>query len=200
MNNKSVIYAATLCVLANLIGSIVGYSQVPDFAKLNSQLRAAITNKNTPDNILLESISRLGRITESPRFWTQVADDPSYSYRHRMRAVFALFRRHGERCGGLPDLRRCIAPAGWLKSSKIERVSFVFGWVPVEVHPEESIFAISVFERPKIYIRMRGNISVDTFVSELQEINQKVPKVDLTIMQFGYGDDYEKWLANGQLR
>ena len=176
--------------------ALAGQAQtITNFTALDIQLHAAIANTNTPDDLLLESISRLGKITEPPSFWTQIADNTNYSLPHRTRAVFALFRRHGERCGDIQDLRRCLAPAKWLDQSSIQKIPFVFGFLPVEVNSEESIFSISVFYGPKIYIRLRGDVDYKTFVEAIRGEAKEPIKSELIILQCGYADDYEQWLV-----
>src|SRR5690349_13054789 len=67
-----------------------------DFPALDRVLHSVITDRQTSDSNLLQAISRLGPVTEPPSFWWPVIDDSSYSIAHRTRALYALFRRHGE--------------------------------------------------------------------------------------------------------
>jgi len=127
-----------------------------NFVALDNQLRSAITNINTPDSLLLESIAHLGAVTEPPSFWTHIADNTNYTLVHRTRAVFALFRRHGQDHHNIWDLRRCITPANWLKQSPIEKVEQ--GFMPVDARPDDTVFSISVLYGPKIFIRLIGHV------------------------------------------
>lgn len=195
-SNKSSFKLAILYLAAGILWTSVGQGQVPDFAHLDRQLRATIKDKSTSDSVLRESISRLGRFTESPGFWTEIANDPSYSLCHRTRAVFALFRRHGEWSGEPRSLGKCLAPAKWLNESSIERVTYVLGYLPTEVNPGESVYSITVLSGPKIYIRMRSEVDEETFHALLRGKNVPDLKTEPTILQFGYGDDYDEWLRN----
>ena len=195
--NSLIRFAIVASSVALVLGQVGWAQTLTNFETLERELRANITNQHTPDDLLLESISRLGPVAEPASFWTRIADDTNYSLSHRRRAVFALFRRHCDKIGGISDLRRVLMPCAWLKNSRIEKVPFVFGWVPVEVNSGESIFTISVLNGPKIYIRMRGDIDYRRFVSELfGREGEQSANVDMTVLQFGYGDDYEKWLHN----
>lgn len=182
------------CFIFGMVCIFIGHAQVPDFAKLTVQLRAAITNKTTTDDVLLESISRLGKFSEPPSFWTKIANDPQYSRQHRTRAVFALFRRHGEWSGEAHLLGKCLMPAKWLEESSIEKVPYEFGKLPVDVNPGESVFSISVLHGPSIYVKLAGNVDVETFNALLRGNDVSNLKREPTILQYGYGDDYDDWL------
>src|SRR5437764_8037970 len=88
-----------LAVVALVISVRACQGQPPiDFQRLSAQLLNLITNKGVSDENLLETISRLGRVTEPSSFWNKIADDTSYSRQHRIRAIFALLRRHCADC------------------------------------------------------------------------------------------------------
>jgi hypothetical protein len=198
MRNVNSVNLAILCVAANMLWIVIGHAESPDFAQLDHRLRAVIKDKNTSDNDLLEAISRLGKLSEPASFWTQIANDPNYSTRHRTRAVFALFRRHGQWSGEMLSLARCIAPAKWLDESSIERVPYVFGYLPVEVTSGESVYSISVLHSSKIYIRLRGEVNQETFVSLLGGRDVTDLKTEPTILQLGYADGYDDWIRNNR--
>ena len=191
--NKCVLNLALLCFAAGMASTLVGFAQAPDFASLTIQLRTVIAERATSDDVLREAISRLGRVTEPPSFWTQIANSTNYSRQHRIRAVFALFRRHGESCGDVLSLGKCLEPAKWLDESSIERVTYVFGHLPIELNEGESVYSISVLDGPKIYIRMPGDIDRETFNALLRGKSVSTLKKEPTILQCGYGDDYDEW-------
>lgn len=166
----------------------------PDFEELNSRLLALIADKTTTDQVLLESISRLGRVTEPPAFWNRIADDSGYSRQHRTRAVFALFRRHGERRADVPSLGKCLGKADWLRESIKERVTSMFGPLPAELRPGHSTYSISVLGGPKIYITFPGDVDLVTFKTMLKGNIPADLKADPVIVHIGYGDDYDEWL------
>jgi hypothetical protein len=182
--------AILLCTLSNKAGASV------DFAKLDNELRATITNAAISDEVLLECISRLGKTTEPASFWTQLANNDAYSIGHRVRAVFALFRRHGQWCGDVGSLGRTLAPARWLDQSNIERVTYVFGNLPIEVNPGESVYRISVLHRASIYVRMQGEVDIATFAGLLRGGHEEAFRSNPRVLECAYGDDYDAWLRN----
>lgn len=191
--NKSILILSLLCFATGLASTYVGFAQSPDFAQLTTQLRATITNKTTSDVVLREAISRLGRVTESPSFWTQIANSTNYTRQHRTRAVFALFRRHGERTGQALALGECLASAKWLDESSVERVTWVFGPFPVEINEGESVYSISVLYGPRIFIRILGDVDEKTFKALIRGTSVSNLKKEPIILQVGYGDDYDEW-------
>lgn len=188
-------FPVTLLLGVVIVSAVAGKTtNPPDFDQLDIQLRAAITNIAASDDVLLQSISRLGRVTEPASFWAQIADDSSYSIQHRTRAVFALFRRHGEWCGDARSLGACLRPAKWLDQSSVERITYVFGWLPVEVRPGESVYQISVFRGPSVFIRLQGDVDLETLTAFLRGRDTRALKTNPTILECAYGDDYDKWL------
>ena len=193
-NSKAVLVMAILCFYSTGLWTVVGYGQVPDFARLDDQLHALIKDKSTPDPTLLEAISRLGKISEPPAFWIQIANDPGYTIQHRRRAVFALFRRHAEYVRELHLLGQFLESSEWFQERSVEKVPFVFGWVPVPPAPNEIIFTISVLGGWKIYMRVAGDVEESTVREILSGKEGEGLDMDLIITQYGYGDDYDEWL------
>lgn len=192
-NNTSKNNFARILVGLFFLSVSVCHSQgFTNFVALDNQLRSAITNINTPDSLLLESIAHLGAVTEPPSFWTQIADNTNYTLVHRTRAVFALFRRHGQYIHNVWDLRRCLTPANWLKQSPVEKV--VQGFMPVDLRSGDTVFSISVLYGPKIYIRLIGHVEYNAFLRVLLGEGHVDPNSEMLIGEYGYADDYYEWL------
>jgi hypothetical protein len=166
-----------------------------DFRRLDAQLFNAITNKVTPDEQLLEVISRLGRVRESTSFWAKIADDRTYPTQHRMRSIFALLRRHCQRCGTCAELRSAIAPAAWVRESRIEKITYVFGSLPMAPEPGQTVFRISVLYGPAVYIRLLGEVD-DVIFSNLLRGEAGPTKLNPTIAQLVLDDGYDDWILN----
>lgn len=186
-------------VLAVLFGSgLCPVRAAVDFVALDADLRAVITNKATSDADLLQAISRFGRVSENPGFWTTIANDESYTALHRSRCVFALFRRHGNHCSGLRQLGNVLAPANWLLEDSILRVENVIGWVPVDVTFGDTIFRIELPHASKdkaasVYIRIAGKVTKSDFIRVIRGLSGAGPS-DYLVQEYGYADDYENWL------
>jgi hypothetical protein len=170
--------------------------QTFSLADIDAVLRSTITNKTASDEALLQAISRLGPRTEPPTFWTEIANDPSYSLWHRTRAVFALFRRHGRTCDSLACLKAVLEPAIWLSESAITKVTPPSGPIPVGTeNPGDTVFQISVFHGPpSIYIRLMGEVPIENFSRVLREQQPMIKAQNAIIFEIGYFDDYDAWL------
>ncbi len=186
---------ASLILLSPVLAQVPRPQRSPNFSAWDMALHEVITNKGASDELLLQSISRLGRVTEPASFWTRIANDTNYPVSHRTRAVFALLRRHGESTGDLASLGRAIAPAHWLAESTVDRITHVFGRMAIDVNPgsSESVFTIRVLNGPNAYIKLQGDVDLDT-VSKLIRGEPASNVGSPTIMQIGYGDDYDEWL------
>lgn len=169
--------------------------QVPraSFGLMNRQLYAVLLDRNSNDEEVVEAISRLGPVTESPRFWTQIANDTTYSDKHRRRAVYALFRRHAHFCNSGKALRDVLSQPNWFHDSDISEVTAVAGSIPVEWNSGEKVFSIMVLDGPIIYIRTLAETSRGD-LSELLLNPHPNPTLDAVIFQYGYLDDYEQRL------
>jgi hypothetical protein len=181
-----------------------------DFPALDRALHSVITNRQTSDTVLLQAISRLGPVTEPPSFWWNVIEDSSYSIPHRTRALHALFRRHCETRGSVTDLRNVLGDGKWLHEAACTKVTYVFGWLPVEVNEGESVFMLTVFGSARIYIQVLADIDEEAFAKVLKESPKVVPKVlrpeashqnvNPAIIRYGYQDDYDRWYYRRQTR
>src|SRR5262245_17481718 len=142
------IYAAASFFALLFCGTCVPLARAVDFAQLEIELRSTITNRAVTDEVLLQAISRLGKVSEPPDFWTRIANDSSYTLTHRRRCIFALVRRHGMSCTSIEPLARRLTPATWLRDEDIELVTHVFGWIPIDFTLEDSVFRIRVLPDP----------------------------------------------------
>ena len=142
-----------------------------DFDALTERLRAMIADRETNDDDLKEAISRLGKVSEPISFWNSIIKNPTYSLHHRRRCVEALLRRHNPRL--LSELLVHLDNPVWLRDKDIDKVDFGKG-VPVDVHPEDSVFQIRILPTPNVpylqkgdnitvYVRVAGKVSLDEF-------------------------------------
>ena len=180
---------------------------------MTRRCHSIITNRTSTDTELLEAISRLGKTAETPRFWTQVANDPTYGVLHRKRCVMALFRRHGSYQGHAADLANVIDGAKWLHKGDITQVGAITGSIPVDVNIDDTIFLIMVLDQEEqesgermkskhfgIYVRVLGKVSLEEFTSVVRTGRPSTGDGNVIIAQYGYADDYEEWLRRPQDR
>jgi hypothetical protein len=166
-----------------------------DFDSFNRRLISQIENKETTDEMLLQSISRLGKVSEPPTFWTTIANDKTYSIEHRSRCIMALFRRHAQRCSGGRQLSKVLAPVHWLESKDIGRIDVLAGAVPVTPGTDRTVFVIRVLSGAKfaIYISILGKMDTEDFYRMICDANGKYNAV---VLEYGYADDYDEWLLD----
>ena len=58
-----------------------------------NKLLSIIANPSVDKQTLMETIQKLGEVTESAQFWADIINSDEYSKDHRRRAVFQLFQR-----------------------------------------------------------------------------------------------------------
>lgn len=186
----------TLCCGLAMV-SCVNRPRVPDFAAFTRDLRVMIEDRATTDGNLQEAISRLGKVSESPLFWTMIINDPSYSPTHRRRCVRALLERH--RVGNVGELREMLNRPAWLLDEHITTVEVLGGLVPVDVNLDDTVFQVRLFPLTKTdysaaaYIRVHGKMSRAEFSRIVRGEPVPASAGGELIQQIGFsGIDYSK--------
>jgi hypothetical protein len=192
-SNLKSTFAIAIC-FAVLIGGCCTQHSI-DFNSLNGELLHQIENKNVDDETLLECISRLGKIGEPASFWTGIANDKSYSIKHRTRCVMALFRRHVDPSFGLQHLAKTLAPTRWLRDEDISVMGALAGRIPVQIGLDRTVFVISVLHDSKsaVYISVLGEMKRDEFSRIIRGSDSTENAV---ILEYGFNDDYDDWLKS----
>ena len=168
--------------------------QETNFAQLTMDLQNIISSPTSTDEELLQSIAKLGKVTEPPMFWVQIANDHKYSEKHRIRAVFALFRRHCQCCGDAFQLGIMLNGSKWVEESDIAKLSSdVFALPEYLPDPDASAFCISVLHGPKLYIELQGQITIESFREILR--GRASSKLDSPIVRLDYADDFDEWFS-----
>lgn len=168
------------------------------FEQLDKRLLTTISNKSCTDDELLSAVSHLGDVKEPAMFWKRIADDSSYSDKHRARAIFALFRRH---CYAetVKSLGERISPAQWLKHGMISDYSDDKDMTPKPPmlrNDRDSFFWIRVYVDWGIGVHVLGKISLEDFGHALRNepVDWKKIGTDGIIQDVVYSDDYDEWL------
>jgi hypothetical protein len=183
------------------------------FEQMTANCMSVIANRASSDEDLLEAISRLGRMSEPPAFWTAIIQNPAYSMLHRKRCVMALFRRHGSYQGHAADLANVLDATKWLHSGDITQVGAITGSIPVDVNLDDTIFLIMVLDRAEnesgeerkskrfgIYLRVVGKVTLEDFTSVVRTGRPSTGDGNVLIVQYGYADDYDEWLRRPEDR
>lgn len=214
---RTVLHRLVPCLpsLVLLIASLhcEGADGLRDFEAMTRRCHSVITNPASSDSELLEAISRLGRMEEPPSLWTRVADDPTYGTLHRKRCIMALFRRHGTECETIADLASVLGRPRWLTNSDLKEVAVITGWVPVDMVPGDTVFAITILPgttpkeaeassklRCAVYVRVSGKVIREDFLAFLQHGKREAVGGNAFIEQFGFIDDYGEWLRGPSQR
>jgi hypothetical protein len=133
-----------------------------DFNVLTRQLQGIIADRRSAPSDLQQAILRLGPVSESPKFWSRIANDASYSANQRQACIMALLQRHGHSAAELRDLAALLNQPTWLKDRDIENVIMNFGPMPVQWTPDDTVIVFRVFpELPTlaiVYVKLAGKV------------------------------------------
>lgn len=111
-------------------------------ADLRKRAMRTIADRDASLKEIRDAIAHLGPPSEGRKFWTDIANDASYSDAHRRICILAFFSRHGLDCDGVRKLGMVLQKPTWLKDSHIETVSAPDEWVlPAE---GSQVFRIAV--------------------------------------------------------
>jgi hypothetical protein len=108
--------------------------------------------------------------SESPKFWSRIANDSTYSRYHRRRAVFQLFRRHIHAGMRLNDLAHLLNRPTWLRAGDIDVIDILAGELPVSFGPRDVVFVLRVLPEPRqdtsaVYLRIAGRVDIEGYRS-----------------------------------
>ena len=120
-----------------------------------TELDAAVANLTMPPK-------------ESPKYWSEIANDSSYPVFHRRRAVFQLLSRHLRTGMSVSELAKLLDHPTWLRASHIFLVDTLRGQIPVHLSPNDTVFVLEVLLGPHrdtsaIYLRVRGKVDLQKF-------------------------------------
>jgi hypothetical protein len=92
------------------------------------------------------------------------ANDSNNSQEDRARAIFTLFAYHVHLGASATDIRRVFPNPAWVQQTHLYSGDLLTGWIPLDITPDESVFAIHLFptgtdERWSpwiVYVRLTG--------------------------------------------
>jgi len=164
-----------------------------------SEPLSLIADPDIDKTTLLQAIRKLGPVTESERYWTDIANSKSYSKEHRRLAVFLLFKRFISPGITLYELARILDMPGWLTKEDITIVTVQGGKIPVTWSFEDTIFVLTVFPDVQdtnnryanwaIYLKVAGKIKRDEFIEIIhgKPVSENVKNAEL--LQIGFSPD-----------
>ena len=142
---------------------------------------------------LVEAIAELRMPpSESPRYWSRIANDSGYSSFHRRSAVLQLVKRHVRIGMRLSELARLLNHPTWLQASDIDAIDFLAGKIPVRMDPRDTVFVLRIMPKAHenvsaIYLRIAGKFDVQSFRSLVLGVTE-AGIGDATIVEIGFSE------------
>lgn len=153
---------------------------------------STIANEKVRYKDLVKVVQKLGPATESPKFWSDIANSTEYAKLHRRIAVIELIKRHTKSGMKLSHLVQILDNPVWLEDSNVRIITVLAGYIPLKELSPGTIFEIRVFPELNglewsIYLRVSGKIRQDDFLKVLhgQDVGQQI--IDAKILEIGLG-------------
>lgn len=152
-----------------------------------------IADKHCSENQLVNAIQNLGPVNESPKFWTDIVEDESYSRLHRRHSIFQLFYRHVVPGMTLSLLALILQRPAWLTQKEITIVEDLGGHIPVSLSFDNTVLVFNIIPNPAsssdrwhIYLSVKGQIDPHDFFRLLSgsAVNQAISEA--TILEVGF--------------
>ncbi|NBR87741.1 MAG: hypothetical protein EBS84_20190 [Proteobacteria bacterium] len=131
---------------------------------MHSKPFSVIANKTAHLKDVRTAIANAGPTTESPTFWTGIANDVRYSIPHRQLCISALFHRHVKAGMRLAELKTSLHNSKWLKEEYVSEFRAVTGTIPFPYEPGVfSVFSFVILPQAQedadaVYVKIRGDI------------------------------------------
>jgi hypothetical protein len=128
-----------------------------------------ISDRTIAERDLRTEINKLEGVTEPPSFWLDIANDRTYSARHRALSICQFFKRHIREPITIAGLARLLDHPDWINSGTVTAVRHLKGELPVEWNMDETVLAIRLFrgeieDPPVLYLRISQPLEPDDFV------------------------------------
>ena len=128
-----------------------------------------IANPQTTTNKLihaLQSLKSSKQTNEPATFWTTIANNPTYSWDHRRRAVLQLFARHFHQGMTFGDVGKLLDHANWIDPHCINVSSIINGPQPPNIGDNDSQAHVSVgpchpFSVELIFVTRNDSVGLD---------------------------------------
>jgi hypothetical protein len=161
------------------------------------EARAAIADPHTKDDLLLTLLGNVGPVDESPAFWKEIANNPTFSDLHRRRAVMQLFYRHVRVGMTLRELGEVTKGSTWVKDSDIVAVRLFSGTLPLH-GTTGNIFGIGVLPTHdadggyNVWFKMEDGVSRDAIAEAILRGPDRLNSSDAQtkILDIGFSDGY----------
>ena len=141
---------------------------------------------------LKSEINKLGGVTEPPSFWSDIANDQTYSAGHRAASICQFFRRHINASLSLVELAKLLDYPEWINLDTVTTVAHLRGEIPVAWHPGETVFAVRLFPGEVeaslvLYIRISQPLEAETFVRIMRASNNDATATGANVLEAACG-------------
>jgi hypothetical protein len=152
---------------------------------------AMISDSESTDQHLLWALIRLGKVTEPASYWSKLANSTKYRKTHRILCVNQLFKRHVQRSIKVSVFARLLDDPNWMLDNEVQLLGSISGWIPVEPSLGDTILIVRVFaDSPEahenIYLKVRGEMSVDEFVKAMRGNGNAERMQDRVLLDYGF--------------
>jgi hypothetical protein len=128
--------------------------------------------------ITQERKQEMPKMLEPPIFWTDIANNEKLETWRRGLAIHLLFERHAAKDITLGKLAEVMNKPMWMKDEDVSRITYLGGWIPLEMTPGDTMFCIVVFPNQNverhnkecigIYLNVSGEIDRKDFLATIK--------------------------------
>ena len=106
--------------------------------------------------------------TEAPQFWSQIANDSSYSNFQRRKAAIEILRRYVHVGMPISKLKQLLNHPTWVQASDNNKIDFIIGKNPVHFDIKDTVFVIlilPIIRDSAVYLHISGTLEIQSFRS-----------------------------------
>jgi hypothetical protein len=173
---------------------------------------ATLSNPRINQAQWAKALNELDIPPESPRFWTNIANDPAYSTERRAEAIFKLFERHISPGIKLPELGELLGGAKWLRDADVRLgLRGPSGAIPLDKDGKgQEIYLVIVLETAdsndsnwSIYIKTSKSVDLQALVRLLRNEKNSPDLQQTTLLEYALCTSTKQqdgWISNFIIR
>jgi hypothetical protein len=168
----------------NIDGKTIGLQNLP-------KALATLSNPRSNQAQWAKALRELDMPPESPKFWTNIANDPAYSSERRAEAIFKLFERHIPPGIKLPALGELLGGAKWLRDADVTFGGGPTGAIPLDTSGKGTVYLVSVHATPDsndsdwgIYVRTSKRVDPQALARVLRKEKISPDLQETTVLEY----------------
>ncbi len=137
---------------------------------------ATLSNPSSNQAQWAKALRELDMPPESPKFWTNIANDPAYPSARRAEAIFKLFERHIPPGIKLPELGELLGGAKWLRNADVTFAKGPSGLIPLDTSGKGTVYHVLVLGTPdgnhsarSIYVKLSKRVEPEALAHLLRK-------------------------------